>query len=721
MLKSLRGPTLRRVGLVFGVRERDRVPQPTVRARPYQLGSVPATLRWPAALALLTVAGWSAALLLTAVGIGVEFDPRADPFGLMDGSAWRPTLVRLVTALGMAVAAVAATAVACHPGWGDARWSRLGRRSVLVAVSLLGVIFADDLLGRPYLADVTSGSDVGAIVRALWVRGLGWAGLVAVTALPFLPSSGALARKLSLGFAVVPFAGWIVGSFAVGGLTAPWLANADWRGDVLQQTSTSLELVLVLFLVWEIVAWTELVADGAAFTARRVGTGRWAVAALLGAKVVWLGAGLAGSLPGFLGGNAALWRASRLDGLASWSWAAVIALVLVVAVSSRRGLAERLLPAPWRPIAALVAVLSLPGLVAGVLDALRLPIRHLVPTGAFDATALVVVVGGAAVIVLTVALAGVVEQLPLRVPALVAVNVCLLSGWLAMVSDLYAESRVTARVAAGLPVSAGLDLFGVPGAIAAHYFVAPGAAFLAAVALAAKARSSMRDGLRQHESRGLAPGAFVLTLAGIALFYVTPRLTQIPLRLDEASLGATGDLLLPQYSHAVYPLAAPWWEGGWNGVAGTFEPVTLDALLTLGLCWLGWRWWRRAEPDWRVLALVLVGSTVLAHSSTLTPGGWLGNRWYYVAFTIPIAWQFLYRGGELTRLSGRRPELAVLYLALIVLLMTVLGYRLLIGALDPSLEFEDLVLGYTRGFSVALVMLPLGAIALARRLRGRVG
>jgi len=70
----------------------------------------------------------------------------------------------------------------------------------------------------------------------------------------------------------------------------------------------------------------------------------------------------------------------------------------------------------------------------------------------------------------------------------------------------------------------------------------------------------------------------------------------------------------------------------------------------VGLCGLALWWWRRKVPGWPATVLfVLLVSTVLAHSATLAPTGWIGPRWFYLALLFPLAAQFLARGGELKR------------------------------------------------------------------------
>lgn len=281
-----------------------------------------------------------------------------------------------------------------------------------------------------------------------------------------------------------------------------------------------------------------------------------------------------------------------------------------------------------------------------------------------------------------------------------------------MLADLIQRSEEvrTAATAWGARQTVGRSLRELAGGVAAHYFLAPGLAFAAALVLVLAARRRGRA----------APTAavFTLALAGVALLYTLPRLGQFPLHLDQQELGATGDYLAPQHAHKVFPLAAPAWERWWRGPAGGFELATLDAVLTVGLCGLALWCWRRGRPGWPAAVLfALLVSTVLAHSATLAPTGWAGPRWFYLALLFPVAAQFLYRGGELNQTAARRPELVPLSLAAIALLLTLLGYRLLTGLLDPTVDLENAMLGYTRGFTVELILLPLGLAAVAPRLR----
>lgn len=717
--------------------------QPGALMRPLGLAALPPALRPFAVVSVGAIAGWGLALVLTAVGSGVQFDPRGFPDGLMGTSGVGPAFVKTATTASLAIALAAATAAVWRPGWNDTGWTRLGRYLVRLAVAVIGLRFLGLVAVHWGTLEPQLDETWGDRSRLLWGSGLGWSAMVAVVASLFLPSSGDLARRLAVPLAVLPVATWLVAELVKGEITRGWESNADWRADPLLGVIDSLQLMLVLFLVWEIVAWTDLVTDAAAFVTRHLPGRRLTVVMLLAAKVAWVGAGLTGALPGFLGGNAAVWRASVDDGVGSWVLGGGLAVLAVLAVSRHMGPSSKA-GLPRTPLLLVLVVLAGPGLVAGALDVVRVPAANSIPRGLVDLIQTVAVLAAAAVVVMLILAADLPRTsdgaqapdalgpgdpgaapsvaLPSRRTLLIgAADACLLVGFLAALLQRYSEAPALVGVEERLPfpdVPYILSM-GAPGSITAHYFLAPGAAFVVAAVLTVRARRT-DAGAGQADSRAwVVPATFAVALVGIALLYVLPHLPQLPLQEDPELAGATGDLLAPLLSHNVFPLEPAGWTAGWNGVPGTFHPVTFDAVLTVGLGALAAKWWRRPDAPWALLSFVVLASTALAHSSTVRPDGWLGNRWYYVGFVVPVVWQLLVRGDELNRLVRRHPPLAVLNLALVLLLLTVIGYRLLTGALDPTLEFEDAAFPYGRGVTLGLVLVPLGAVAVGRHLRER--
>jgi hypothetical protein len=701
-----------------------------LRDRRFRLTALAAGMRPGAVAVLVVIVAWSALIALNAAGGGVPADALGGTgFGLMGVPGWGPPAVRVGTVAALGVAVVVAAGAAVAAGWPEGRATRLVRRGVLAGAGLAGLALvtrasldADglwaELLTVP-AAPVGPARWVAAF-RVVAAKGLVWSGVAAALALPFVPLSGAWSRRAAVALAAAPFLAYLAATVLAGDLGSAWLANADYRDDRLYNFAGGLELVLVLYVVWELTTWTGFVSELAAYGARARRVGAAVVAGLLAVKLAWLGLGLAGLLPGVLGGHAGVWARMGGDGTGSWLTAVVLAGVLLAWLA----VAPRVVDP--HPVAGaggtaflLVALLCLPGLAAGMLLGLYRSVRDLTPAGPYDLAARVALVLAVAV------LAG--GLLVLRAtterrgrpagpwPALAALGAAGLLGTLvgaAMLAELIqrTEDLRTAATAWGAPQAVGLSLEELAGGVAAHYFLVPGLAFAAALVLVLAARRRGRA----------APTAavFALALAGVALLYTLPRLGQVPLHLDQQALGATGDLLAPQSAYQVFPLAAPAWERWWRGPAGGFELATLDAVLTVGLCGLALWCWRRGRPGWPAAALfVLLVSTVLAHSATLAPTGWAGSRWFYLALLFPVAAQFLYRGGELNETAARRPELVLLSLAAIALLLTLLGYRLLTGLLDPTVDLENAMLGYTRGFTVELILLPLGLAAVALRLR----
>ena len=698
-------------------------------ARRFRLGALPAGMRPGAVAVLVVIIAWSAVIALNAAGGGVTADALGGTtFGLMGVPGWGPPAVRVGTVAALGVAVVVATGAAAAAGWPEGRATRLVRRGILAGAGLAGLALVTraslDADGRWGELLVGPAAPVGparwaAASRVAAAKGLVWSGVAAALALPFAPLSGTWSRRAAVPLAAAPFLAYLAATVLAGDLGAAWLANADYRNDRLYNLAGGLELVLVLYVVWELTTWTGFVSDLAASGARARRVGTAVVAALLAVKLAWLGLGLAGLLPGVLGGNAGVWARMRGDGIGSWVTAVVLAGVLLAWLAAApRVVDPRPVAVAGRTAFLLVALLCLPGLAAGMLLGLYRSVRDLTPAGPYDLAARVALVLAVAV------LAG--GLLVLRAtterrgrpawpwPAVVALGAAGLLGTLvgaAMLAELIqrTEDLRTAATAWGARQAVGSSLEELAGGVAAHYFLVPGLAFAAALLLVLAAR-------RRHRAAPTA-AVFALALAGVALLYTLPRLGQLPLHLDQQALGATGDLLAPQTAYQVFPLAAPAWERWWRGPAGGFELATLDAVLTAGLGGLALWCWRRGRPGWPAVVLfVLLVSTVLAHSATLAPTGWAGPRWFYLALLFPVAAQFLYRGGELNETAARRPELVLLSVAAIALLLTLLGYRLLTGQLDPTVDLENAMLGYTRGFTVELILLPLGLAAVALRL-----
>ena len=546
--------------------------RPTVgqvlRDRRFRLGALPPGMRPGAVAVLVMIIAWSAVIALDAAGGGVTADALGGTsFGLMGVPGWGPPAVRVGTVAALGVAVVVATGAAAAAGWPEGRATRLVRRGILAGAGLALVTRASlDADGRWGELLVGPAAPVGparwaAASRVAAAKGLVWSGVAAALGLPLVPLSGTWGRRAAVALAAAPFLAYLAATVLAGDLGAAWLANADYRDDRLYNVAGGLELVLVLYVVWELTTWTGFVSDLAAYGARARRVGATAVAGLLAAKLAWLGLGLAGLLPGVLGGNAGVWARMRGDGIGSWVTAVVLAGVLLAWLAAApRVVDPRPVAVAGRTAFLLVALLCLPGLAAGMLLGLYRSVRDLTPAGPYDLAARVALVLAVAV------LAG--GLLVLRAtterrgrpawpwPAVVALGAAGLLGTLvgaAMLAELIqrTEDLRTAATAWGARQAVGSSLEELAGGVAAHYFLVPGLAFAAALLLVLAAR-------RRHRAAPTA-AVFALALAGVALLYTLPRLGQLPLHLDQQALGATGDLLAPQTAYQVFPLAAPAW------------------------------------------------------------------------------------------------------------------------------------------------------------------
>ena len=292
--------------------------------RQFRLGALPAGMRPGAVAVLVVIIAWSGVIALNAAGAGVTADALGETvWGLMGVPGWGPPAVRVGTVAALGVAVVVAAGAAVAAGWPEGRATRLVRRGLLAGAGLAGLALvtrasldADvlwaELLAGP--AGPVGPARWGAAFRVVAAKGLVWSGVAAALALPFVPLSGTWSRRAAVALAAAPFLAYLGATVLAGDLGKAWLTNADYRDDRLYNLAGGLELVLVLYVVWELTTWTGFVSDLAAHGARARRVGAAVVAALLAVKLVWLGLGLAGLLPGVLGGSAAVGPACAATG-----------------------------------------------------------------------------------------------------------------------------------------------------------------------------------------------------------------------------------------------------------------------------------------------------------------------------------------------------------------------------------------------------------------------
>jgi len=700
-----------------------------LRDRRFRLGALPGPMRPGAVAVLVVIIAWSVVIARNAAGAGVTADVLGETsFGVMGVPGWGPPAVRVGTVVALGIAVVVVTGAATAAGWPEGRATRVVRRGILAGAGLAGLALVTrasldaDTLWAELLTDPAA--PVGparwvAAVRVVAAKGLVWAGVAAALALPFAPLAGGWGRRAAVALAAAPFLAYLLATAIAGDLGVAWLANADYRDDRLYNVAGGLELVLVLYVVWELTTWTGFVSDLAASGARARRVGRAVVAGLLAAKLAWLGLGLAGRLPGVLGGSAGVWGRMRGDGAGSWLTAAVLAGVLLACLA----VAPRVVDP--RPVAVaegtaflLVTLLCLPGLAAGVLLGLYRSVRDLTPAGPFDLAARVALLLAVAVLAggLLAVRAGEGRGRPpgswLAVVALGAaallgtlVGAAVLTELIQRTEDVRAAATAWGRPPGGRVVPGGAGrrrrrpllprprpgLRGRPGPRAGGPAPGPGRAHGGGV----RPRPG-RGGPAVHHPPG-RPGPPPPRPAGPGRDRRPARAPVRPPGLPpgRARLGAV--VAWPgrrvRAGRAGRPADRGTVRAGPVVVAPQGSRLAGDGAV------------RAARLD-RAGALGDPGPDRLDRAPLVLPGP-----------AVPAGRPVPGPGRRAQETAARRPELVLLSLAAIALLLTLLGYRLLIGALDPTVDLENAMFGYTRGFTVELILLPLGLAAVALRLR----
>jgi hypothetical protein len=274
---------------------------------------------------LITVAAAGALILMTGFAVGVP--------GGADDVAFAGEVPLLLTAfsyVGLAVGTATAASAATSWGWRG--------RVLLLFVAVCGaVIAAKTVEARSFLTTYRQLID-GRDLLPAWVPSFvgvcGWSGLGAAIVVGVTPT-GSVRRldQLRPILAATPFL------LAL----AAWLAvavTAEYPAVVAAELPHPRAVIAgsVIALIYGIAFWSSGLllwqAAMAARAARDLGAKiassltrwRFAVVVLLGAKLLWLTLGLAGVLPGMLGGAGQRWEASRSDGLASWLFASFLAM-----------------------------------------------------------------------------------------------------------------------------------------------------------------------------------------------------------------------------------------------------------------------------------------------------------------------------------------------------------------------------------------------------------
>ena len=631
-----------------------------------------------------------ASTVLVAAAVGLQPSAGSSGWGWMGAGGWATAATRVGAVAGFSLSAVLGVAAAL-------RVDRAWRRIPIAAAALLLFRLASASLNY---ANLVAWPDQ----PAWWARALRFAGIAAAAVLPFLPLATARQRWSVLAVATVPGFVAVILLVATGGATAPWIANVDARNDPIWTIYQALQAMLVVSLLWGLLDWSRLVTSWSESVTRVATRATSVVVVFVGVKLVWITAGLAGVLPAGLGGQSDVWDRSRHDGVGSWVTASALALLVGVWLV-RRSRTRRTAPAgspdgsgvPPRGFAVLLGValvVCAPAVAAGAI--------WLLPTFTTRGTDLVIGVAAASALGASAWVWGV------RLGR---------SRWVAPVAAL-AAFVVVVMVLARTLWSPTLSTDLLPNRVLAHFFLVPLALFLAAAVVLVRTVRNGDDGEAALVTTRVAVVVFA-GFAAVAVFHAAPQLQHLPLGVDMSQVGATGDFIrVPAVADEMFPIGRPAWERWWAGAAGTFEPQTLDAALTVvvvGLLLAGRRLGAAREPA----VFVLVVATIFAHSGTLAPAGWVGCHWFYLAFVFPVVISFVVDAEALNDASGDRFRRVAAALAVALFLTTLVTWRYLANLLSPASPPSAVFDQFTRGldhnlFLVVILAAWAGNVLAAR-------
>lgn len=91
----------------------------------------------------------------------------------------------------------------------------------------------------------------------------------------------------------------------------------------------------------------------------------------------------------------------------------------------------------------------------------------------------------------------------------------------------------------------------------------------------------------------------------------------------------------------------------------------------------------------RQALFVLVVSTVCAHAGTLAPAGWVGDRWFYLAFLFPIPMSFVIDADELNEASRDRFRRVAASVSVALRLLSLDAWRFFSNLLSPDSPRPD--------------------------------
>jgi hypothetical protein len=677
---------------------------PRARPEPLKVSDLPRNHRIWARAGLLLIAVWCAALLVIAV-----WGLPNTVYGSM-GATGFALLTRLLTLLSLAVgAALAGTAVTHQP----VRWKAL----IVSSLAALGLVLNFASMFKSLLKSPAFEVQPPDLTNAYWpdvprllAVSFSALGLISAMTVPVL-ARRPVQPRIIVGAVVLPYLSCPMSLLFTGELWRPWEANVDYRNDILYMVIPELEVMLIAYLLYAFFMWVDLVQDVTVQLgplARRV---LYLLPALLLVKLIWIGLGLLNALPSVLGGAASAWDRSLQDGLAGWITAALVgAGVLTISVGTYLRPTASLRNNPReldRPLTLILLVLSAPALLAGAIAVLLVLLPDVMADSPPTLVRLIVMMGVAVAIGRLVPEAGVGRTETGRRWRTVT--------YLAVGGSLLIGIGFSNPLPSGSQSDLFWRFFDLPTVIAGQFFLAVIAALVLALAFFIHSGFNARTGMI---------AACFLTVVGIA--HAVPLLRQFPLEVSPTLAGATGDLVRPLTATQVVWANPPPWSLWWASAPGTFTRPTLDSIVTLFIVLLAISTWRTRAHLWPFLLVVLATSTVVGQADIVRPTGWVGDFWFYVAFIVPVVYDFLIHAGDLNRTSddpdavAARDVRVLLRISSLLVLLAIAGYSICIGQLGSEQSLEGQVFSYGRGITAQFLLMLITWSLITTRLAPRM-
>jgi hypothetical protein len=677
--------------------------------------------RWLARLILLYLAYWSAILLIVATGRARGASAAVVPSGLAICAGF----------MTYGLVASAAYLGSQRKGW---KYGRVVRVTVALwfAEVALALQVSTDSNGLRHSVARLCGSTIVSIAVVVAVRAARGHKMsidkcvqVGVGSALLLIAQAALQPELL--------------EFSIGGrfAAAVEMDNDPILGDVI----APLALAAPIYILLGIAAWSLFTVRLGLLLSKRT-AGHVPVLVFLYVKCVWIALTLFGVLPSWLRGHSESWqRAIARQGRWSWVLATIFALSILTYVAllthlpksgERAGGARRSKPdienALERPAArlstgvqahlvrllerlqvtdketdagldqadghirTLVWVLSVPAVMVAVLTLL-----NSVQFGVSSEPG--TLVGG---IMIAVAL-GLWRGVGPSGWRLVLAATCVLSALLVV---LIPWRNSPSFIVPFLQLATGIEL-NYAFFVGALGLIAP----LVAIFLASRVKATPRRRWRARRRilSGLSSvGVWTAVLLPVGIFFVTLSLRSFPVK-EPTSASFHIFNLFPTPADFSYMLSGPLrGQPGWAGLGGTVNWITVDTILTAFLLLYGTvlasGLVRERRYSYRPLMVVAVCSTLVAHSSTLSPVSWGTGAWLYCAAVFPAFYDVLFNSRETSRQPGSIFSLLTLNAtAVATLAVAVVTTR---SFFHDDYSLDNTVFGYASNFGASFFVYP---------------